>query len=136
MKSIIGKRGDILVGDVIFLVLNLVFLSILVIFIVTKTNDSSIVEEKYAKQIALIIDSAKPVMRINLNMEDAIDKAQDANQNIAELVKINGNVVTLKLGEKGGYSYSFFNNVNVSTYLDNSNNKEYVLIINEKNSTK
>ncbi|OGJ12133.1 hypothetical protein A3K62_00190 [Candidatus Pacearchaeota archaeon RBG_16_35_8] len=136
MKSIIGKRGDILVGDVIFLVLNLVFLSILVIFIVTKTNDSSIVEEKYAKQIALIIDSAKPVMRINLNMEDAIDKAQDANQNIAELVKINGNVVTVKLGEKGGYSYSFFNNVNVSTYLDNSNNKEYVLIINEKNSTK
>lgn len=140
MNKIRGRRGDILTGDVIFLVLNLIFLAILILFVVTKTNDAAIMEEKYAKQIALIIDSSKPAMRINLNMEDAIKKAVDNNQDIGagllQIVQINGNVVTVKLEEKGGYSYSFFNDVNVSAYLDTLNGKEYVLIINEKDSTK
>lgn len=134
-----GKRGDLLTGDIIFIVLNLVFITILVLFVVMKTNDSSRLEEQYSKQIALLIDSSKPGMRINLNMEDAIEKAIDNNQNIGagilELVKIDNeaNIVTIRLSEKGGYSYSFFNDVNVSTYLDTkSNNKEYVFIIDEE----
>ena len=133
MNKRTGKKGDILVGDVIFLVLNLVFLAILIIFVISKTNDASRFEEIYAKQIALIIDSAKPGMTIYLNMEDAIEKAMDENQNIGTLVRINGNMVTVKLKEKGEYSYSFFNDVNVSAYLDTESNKqEYVIIVNEK----
>ena len=133
MNKRTGKKGDILVGDVIFLVLNLIFLVILIIFVVSKTNDASRFEEIYAKQIALIIDSAKPGMTIYLNMEDAIEKAMDENQNIGTLVRINGNMVTVKLKEKGEYSYSFFNDVNVSAYLDTESNKqEYVIIVNEK----
>ncbi|MEX2017201.1 MAG: hypothetical protein WD876_01900, partial [Candidatus Pacearchaeota archaeon] len=133
-----GKNGDMLVGDVIFIVLNVIFIAILIFFIVTKTNDAAIIEEKYAKQIALLIDSAKPGMRIHLNMEDAIEKAVDENQNIGagllDIVKIDNerNIVTVKLREKGGYSYSFFNEVNASAYLDTApNEQEYILVINE-----
>ena len=126
-----GKRGDILIGDVIFLVLNLIFLSILVIFLVSKTNDASIMEEKYAKQIALIIDSAKPGV-VALNMEDAIEKAKDENQDIDNIVKIEDNLVTVKLRDKGGYSYSFFNDVDVNSYPDVNNGRDYVFIINKK----
>jgi len=127
-----NKRGDILIGDVIFIVLNLVFLTILIIFVVSKSNDASRFEELYAKQAALIIDSAKPGMIMHLDMKDAIEKAIDENQNIATLVTINGNTVTVKLSDKGGYSYSFFNDVNVNVYLDTLNNEqEYVFVINE-----
>lgn len=127
-----AKKGDILVGDIIFIVLNLIFLSILIIFVVSKTNDTSRMEEQYAKQIALIIDSAKPGMIIHLNMEDAIEKASDEDIDLAQIVKIDGNLVNVRLEEKGGYSYSFFNNISANTYLDTANNKEYVFTINEK----
>ena len=132
MNKIRGKKGDILIGDVIFLVLNLIFLSILIIFVISKTNDASLLEEKYAKEITLIIDSAKPIMAIHLNMKDAIDKATANSQDISKIVKINGNVVTVKLKEKGEYSYSFFNNVSVNPYIDPNNKEEYVFIKNEK----
>ena len=129
-----GKRGDILIGDVIFIVLNLIFLTILILFVVSKTNDTARLEEIYAKQAALIIDSAKPGMTVYLDMEDAIEKAIDENQNLATILTISGNTVTVKLRDKGGYTYSFFNDANVSTYyLDTvSNEQEYVFVINEK----
>ena len=133
MIKIKGKRGDILIGDVIFIVLNLVFLTILILFVVTKTNDAARLEEIYAKQIALMIDSAKPGMILYLDMEDAIEEAIDENQNIATIASIEGNVVTVKLRDKGGYSYSFFNDANVSISLDTlSNKQEYVIKVNEK----
>lgn len=132
-----NKRGDLLIGDVIFIILNLIFLTILIVFVISRANDASKLEEQYAKQIALIIDSArpeKPGMIIHLNMEDAVKKAIDENQNLAKLVTINGNLVIVKLKEDGdGYSYSFFNDVDANAYFDaENNNQEYVITINQK----
>lgn len=104
------KRGTILAENIIFIMLNLVFLTILFLFLFSKTGDASVFEEKYAKQIALIIDSAKPGMEISLNMKNAVEKAKDENWN-GKLVTIQDNIVTVQLREKGGYSYSFFNNI-------------------------
>ena len=127
-----NRKGTILVENIIFIVLNLLFLTILIFFIVSKVGGAAVLEEKYAKQIALIIDSAKPGMEIHLNMEDAIKKASDENWN-EKIVSIDGNIVTVKLREKGGYSYSFFNDVDAGNpYLDTTNNKEYVFFIYEK----
>ena len=64
-----NKRGEILVENVIFIVLNLIFLTILILFLFSKMGSAAVLEEKYAKQIALIIDSSKPRMEIHLNME-------------------------------------------------------------------
>lgn len=104
-------RGQILAENIIFIVLNLVFLSVLILFIYSKTGSEAILEEKYAKQIALIIDSARPGMEILLNMEDAI--AAKSNGFNESIVRVVGNTVTVKLREKGGYSYSFFNDVSL-----------------------
>ena len=126
------KRGQILVENIIFIILNLVFLAILILFIYSKSGGEAVLEEKYSKQIALIIDSAKPGMTIHLNMEDAIKKAKD-NKFKENIVSISGNIVTVKLREKGGYSYSFFNDVSASVFPDTSSNpvKEYVITIND-----
>ena len=61
----------------------------------------------------MLIDSAKPGMDVRLNMEDAVEKANDENWE-GKIVSIQDNIVTVQLREKGGYSYSFFNNVELS----------------------
>lgn len=107
-----GKKANILTENIIFLVLNLVFITILVLFLFAKATDAASLEEKFAKQIALIIDSARPGMDISLNMKEAVEKAKDKEWK-GKIVTIEDNVVTVKLNEKGGYSYSFFNDVDL-----------------------
>ena len=128
-----NRKGTILLENIIFIILNLVFLTILIIFVFSKMGSTAVLEERYAKQIALMIDAAKPEMEIHLNVEDALEKAKDENYD-GEIIQINENVVRVQLREKGGYSYSFFNDVDVGVpYLDKTNNKEYVFFVNEKN---
>ena len=128
----IGEKGNILTENIIFIVLNLAFIAILLIFLFSKTESASVLEEKYAKQIALLIDAAEPLMTIHLNMEDALDVAEKENFPAGEIVKITGNLVTVKLREDGGYSYSFFNDVEANANFDTLNKKEYYFVISEK----
>ena len=123
------QKGQILLENTIFIVLNLIFLSMIVLFIFSRTGDASLLEEKYAKEIALMIDSAKPGMTIHLNMEDAIEASKDSG--VKDLVSITGNNVNVKLTDKRGFSYSFFNDVSVSAHPDTSSNpiKEYFFVI-------
>lgn len=126
------KKGNILIENIIFIVLNLAFLMILVLFLFSKTGGAAVLEEKYAKQIALIVDSAEPGMTISLNMEDAIKKAQKEKWDLNDMVSIQDNIVTFQLREKGGYSYSFFNDVEVNANLNTTNNQAYYFVIDEK----
>lgn len=127
-----NKRGtEMLAGELIFVILNLVFISILIVFLVLRVNDMAVLEQMHAKQIALIIDSAKSGMAINLNMEKAFDNREKGFA-LEEIVAIDNehNLVTVKLHKDGGYSYSFFNEAEVNAYLDITTNKEYVIIVN------
>jgi len=123
-----NKRANILTENIIFIILNLVFLTILVVFVFSKAGGAAVLEEKYAKQIALAIDAAKPLMIITLNMQDAFDKMEEGwvEENA---VMIKDNIVTVKLREKGGYSYSFFNDVDVTSYPDKKGG--YVIRVND-----
>ncbi len=104
-----NRGATILAENIIFIVLNLIFLAIIMVFLYSKMGDAAPVEERYAKEIALIIDSAKPGMEISINMQDALN-AKDKDWG-GKIVTINGNTVTVQLREDGGYSYSFFNDV-------------------------
>lgn len=120
-----NKNAELLTENLIFIILNIVFFSILATFIVIKTNDSSLMEEDYAKKIALILDSAEPGMNVSLNMQNAVDEAKKEKYT-GKIVEITGNLVTVKVSQKGGYSYSFFNDVSLSKeffYLDDDGGK-------------
>ena len=125
------KRGQILASNLIFIGLNLIFLTLLVLFVVNRTGTDSSVEEKYAKQIALMIDAAEPGMRIKLNIEDPIKRAEKNNYDVEKIITISGNVVTVQLREKGKNAYSFFNDVDVSAVK--WDDKTYSITINEFN---
>ena len=133
MKSLAAKnrKGNILTENVIFIILNIAFLSILIVFIFSRAGSAAVLEEKYAKEIALAIDSARPGMIIYLDMSDAIKAAGKNGLGPNGLVKIDGNIVTVDLQGKGGYSYSFFNDVDASSNFDR-NKQRYYFAISEK----
>lgn len=124
-----NKHGNILTENVIFIVLNIVFLTILALFLFLKTSDVSGLEEKTAKNIALMIDAAEPGMSVEFSIEKA-EKNEWFQENFRNSVLINGNEVMVKLNEDGGYVYSFFNDVDVG--LDVGPRGNVFITINEK----
>ena len=123
-----NKRANILTENIVFIILNLVFISILIIFLFARTGDAAVIEEKYAKEIALALDSARPGMSILINMDDAVKIAEKNNLPLENIVTIQGNIVTVKLRENGEYSYSFFNNINPNEKFYPQNKSEYFSI--------
>lgn len=128
------KRGTILIETILFVILNFIFLAILVVFLLRYSSGTHLLEEQYSKQIALMIDSAKPGMEIYLNMEDALETAEEkwGKEKLGDIVKIVENKVIVRLSEESekGYSYSFFNNIDISGYYYNQE-KGYVFKIGE-----
>lgn len=137
----LGKKGNILVGNVVFIVLNVVFLVIVLLFLFSRMSSSAGMEEKYAKQIALMIDAAKPGMEIHNKMSDAFSKAENNGLPLDQVVSVADNIVTVKVREGAGTSYSFFNDVNVNAIyspamVDGSGRivspNKYVFVVTEK----
>jgi hypothetical protein len=124
------KRGTILIENLVFIILNVLFLAILILFLSRQGDGAIVLEQSYAKNIALLVDAGKPVMEMKINMEDAMNLAEKNGLKREEIVKITGNVVTVKLSANGGYSYSFFKNVDVTAYPDIPSEKNYVIKIN------
>jgi len=131
------KSGEILVENVIFIVLNVLFISILAIFVAKQSSGAIVLEQTTAKNIALVIDSAKPLTVISIDLSKPQELAEKNGIPFEDIIKINGNVVSVKLSDKSGYDYAFFNDVQVSLYPDrdetNNFNGKYVFIINKKN---
>ncbi len=121
-----GKSGKILMENVIFIILNVLFLMLLVLFLLRQGQGAVFLEQSYAKQIALSIDSAKPGMTIIMDMSKGKALAEKNGINFKDVVIIRNNIVTVKLSEEGGYSYSFFNDVNVG--------KPYPGVLEDENS--
>jgi uncharacterized membrane protein YgcG len=128
-----NHKGTILMENVIFIILNIFYLGILILFLFRQGSGIVALEQSYAKNIALLIDSAKPIMEMNLNMEDAMKLAEKNGVSREEIVNIQGNIVTVKLTPDGGYQYSFFNKIGISCYPSETG-KEYVFIINKEGS--
>ena len=124
-----NRRGVILVENIISIILNILFIIILSLFLFRQGNGAVILEQSYAKNIAFLIDSAKPIMEIKLNMEDALNLAEKNGISRDDIVKISGNLVIVKLGEKSSYQYSFFNNVDATAYPDIYPEKNYIIKI-------
>lgn len=105
------RKGSLLTENIVFILLNLAFLTILILFIFLKTQDPAILEEKYSKQIALMVDAARPGMFFSIDMKDALDTAKKENWPRDKILDFKNNVITVKLRKKGEYSYSYFNDV-------------------------
>ncbi len=130
------KKGTILIENVIFIILNVLFLAILILFLLRQGQGAIILEQSYSKQISLLIDSAKPGMTIILDMGKAKELAEKNGLEFKDIIINSNNVITVRLSGQGGYSYSYFNDVDVTLYPDTSNPEKinsYVIKINQYN---
>jgi len=133
-----NKKATLIAENLIYIIITLLFVATLLTFIYVTSNPASLYQEKDAKHLALMFDLAKPGMVIKVNMLKSLEVAAkefdlelDDIESIAnELVIIEDNVVTVKLMEEAGFSYSFFNKVEVDRVYDSGLNG-YVFTIKE-----
>ncbi|MEK6820659.1 MAG: hypothetical protein AABX71_03025 [Nanoarchaeota archaeon] len=104
-----NKRGKILVSNIIFIVLTVLFFALLFIFVAWKSSGAAVYEEAYAKQIALLIDEAKPGTEISLDVSKLSEQARKNKFN-GEIIDIDSESrkVSVILKEGGGYSFRHF----------------------------
>lgn len=127
-----NKQGDSLIlSPVMFIVLNIIFFGILLVFVFNSSTGTLVYEQVYAKQIALIVDKAKPGMTIQLDMKEGIELAEKSNKKELtneeknKLVTIKDNVVKVKLANQEGYGFEYFSDYGVESYFD----KDFLIII-------
>ncbi len=123
------KKGEILLENIIFIVLNLVFLGILVLFLINQGSGAVFLEKFYAKQVALLIDSSSPGTMMKINLERPMKTAEKNGIDFKDIIKIEGNEVVVSLKDKSSYRYSFFNDVKINSYTDDI---YYIFTIEEK----
>lgn len=109
------KRGEILVENIIFLVLNIAFFTILILFLINQGNGASALEDSYSKQVALSIDAGMPGTTILVNFQSAKEVSDKNKIPFQDVLLIKNHYVTVKLSDQSGKSYQFFNDINVST---------------------
>ena len=120
-----SKKAAILIENVVFILLNAIFIFVLILFLIKQGQGVVVLEQIYAKEISLLTDSAKPGMQIRIDMEKAMKIAEKNNLDFRGVVGVSGNVVQVKLNSNTGYTYSFFNDVNLQVYPERDRNNEY-----------
>lgn len=109
---------------VIFLILNIVFFVAMLLFIAWAGTGVTVKEQIYAKQIALLIDQAKPGTTMTMDISE-LYKIAEKNKYNGRIFDINyeENKITVKLIEGKGYSYYYFTHLESGSVSIEEQNK-------------
>lgn len=119
-----NKKARILMSTVIYSVFVIAFIAILFIFVSRMGSDVSSLEKNTAAGIALMIDSAEPGTRIMYNLEDVLEESKD----VENPVRIEDNLVIVKLSDKSGFSYAFFNDLEIKYEIREIDEMRYMIM--------
>lgn len=109
---------------VIFLILNVIFFAAMLFFIAWAGTGVSIKEQIYAKEIALLIDQAKPGTTITMNISELYNLAEkNKYKEIPFNINYEENKITVKLIEGKGYSYYYFTHLESGSVSIEEQNK-------------
>ncbi|MBS3079322.1 hypothetical protein J4218_04325 [Candidatus Pacearchaeota archaeon] len=123
-KKKIGKKGaEGLLETIVFLILNMIFFVIMMLFAYNSGTQSFIYEQAYAKQIALLIDNAKPDMVVMVDINELIPIALKKNRAIEKVFVVDEktNEIKVSLNPTGGYSYKYFSDNSVKFEIKEGN---------------
>ncbi len=118
-----NKKGiEVLMQNLVFILIAILFFSILLFFVSRQGSNAGAVEEVNAKKIALAIDAAVPGTEITLNIEDVVKEAEK-NEFTGRVIVIDNDlrVVRVQVKENTGNSYGFFNDVDVGYKIEGDN---------------
>lgn len=123
-----AEETGLLLKNITFILLNLLFFAILLFAVARVATGDALYEKFFAKQIALMIDEAKPDTNLSLDASELIYKIRKNKVSSADAVGIKDGKVIIKINKGGGYSYNYFSN-NLVTYGLDVKNKELVFEI-------
>ena len=128
-----GKRGkNLLWSNLLFILLNLAVFSGLIYFAFSASNGSGVYEEVYAKEIGLVLDSARPGMVIKIDFSKGFEIAEKNKKSNSEgMVEIKDNEVIVNLGYRRGYAFIYFSDYDVEKRFEDEY-QTLVLEISEK----
>lgn len=115
----LNKRGqDLTISILIFILLNIAFFSMMMLFVQRVSSDALIYEEAYAKKIGLILNRAEPGMEFTINITKLIKTALKNNigpGEISEIIQIDTEkgIVKVKAKKEGGFNYNYFSKINL-----------------------
>jgi hypothetical protein len=118
MKS---KKANLLTENLVFIILNVSFFVILLVFVYIQSSSIHLDEERIAKQITLIIDSAREDTLVKINFGDFLKRVEKNGVSSINAIKIDNdkNLVIVKGDKNSFYEYAFFNNLSVEYKLEN-----------------
>jgi hypothetical protein len=99
-----NKRG-IVMGNVLFILLNIAFFALVIYFVRDAASGAGMKEKILSKEIALMINAAKPGTSIEIDIS-AYEKIAKKN-GIKNFIEIGSNNVTVTLSGKG-FVYPYF----------------------------
>lgn len=116
------KRAEAeLLETIVFIILNLIFFIIMIAFVYNSGTQTFVHEQSYAKQIAILIDNARPDMVVMMNIEEILPIADKNNKNINNVFSVDEktNEIKVNLKNTGGYSYKYFSDNSVKLSVQN-----------------
>ncbi len=123
MKKI-NKRGqNLALPVVIFIILNIIFFSVMFLFVQRVSSSALIYEEIYAKKIGLLLNRAEPGMQFQIDVTDLIEialKNEVDPKEINKLIKIDSEkgIVIVKAKPEGGFNYPYFSIIEIDDTSD------------------
>jgi len=118
MKINFKKKGssNVLGPVVIFIILNLMFFSLLLYFVIKQASGAIVYEELYAKKIALLVDSARCNTDIVVDVSELSEVLKKNNYELSDVFGFNSakSEVVVRVASKGGYAYRHFSDCELS----------------------
>lgn len=114
------KADSIITGEVIFIILNIVFFACMFFFVSKSATGEKIYEEMYAKKVALAIENSRPGIEMSIMLDKLYEFADANNIQRKEALKIDSekNLVIVRLKKGEGIKYQFFSDYEVLWQLD------------------
>jgi hypothetical protein len=109
-----NKKGKEILGEpIIFLVVNLFILCALLFFVWRTSTGDAVMEEAYAKSIALTLDHMKPNSTIYITIADDISYRASKNKYKESPITLDlqNGTVKIQVRKTGGYTARFFTKI-------------------------
>jgi len=127
-----NKKGvKVLYSALIFTILNVIFIAMLFGFIFIRSNDVSLPQQAYAKQIGLLIDSAKPGTTLEIDIIEILRLAEKFNYDLENSVFINEeeNEIKVQVTKNNAYIFKYYNGNELDWHIDIARRKLVVEVL-------
>ena len=110
------KRGiDLLNGTIIFIIINVLFFSLLFVYVARAGDNASFYEQIYSKKIALLIDNSQPGSLISMEIVEHREFFEENLNSKLNIIHIQNNEVNVKLSPSSdGYTTFFFSKYDIA----------------------